>query len=344
HNLTLIPFHPRPYLFQESLNICSRHDLGRQLALPAMSLPSLRRLSLQGIALIYLSPLLSSATGLVELDLTLSVQYGAPPEDSLIASVQRMSCLRRLELKLSYLYHDFPISPSPSPPASARDAVPLSKLTDLTFLGHCSYLQMLVVGLAAPSLQRLDVEIHPTPPVFSIPHLCKFICDTENQFIAVSLYLSEEELVFTADTNLTSDHARPFRIIFPQPFVQLEEIGNMLSGPLSTVEELIVEPYGPLEPEAFTQDHIQWEGFFNHIRRAKMVQMPFEMAHDVVHSFQQGGLLDLLPSLEQVKVDFGHSLQTGRYRDHQFKTVCDAFEPLIAARRQAGRPTVLSRV
>ncbi|KAN0137334.1 hypothetical protein V8E53_004779 [Lactarius tabidus] len=308
-----------------------------------MFLPSLQRLTLRGVAPSCLSPLLSSATGLVELALTLSVESRALPEYSFIGNLRRMSCLRRLELKLSY--QGITRTSSPPPPASAGNAVPLSKLTDLTFVGHCSYLQMLVVGLAAPSLQRLDAEIYRTSPNSSIPLLCKFICDTEIQFIAVSLHLLQEKLQFSADTSLTSDHAQPFRIIFPRPFVPLEEIGNMLSGPLSTVGELVVECYlrheGP-RAGVFAQHHIQWGGFFNHIRRVKTVRVPFEVARDVVHSFQQGNLLDLLPSLEQVKVDFTHLLQNDW--DDQFRSLCNVFETLFAARRQAGRPIVLSRV
>jgi hypothetical protein len=332
----------RPFPKLESLDICSVHRPWCQLVLPAMCLPSLQHLTLRGVEPSSLSPLLSSATGLVELALTLSVEYRALPEYSLIANLQRMSCLRRLELKLSYLYQGITITPSQPPPARARFAVSLSKLTDLIFIGHCSYLQMLVVGLAAPSLQRLDAEIYRTSPNLSVPHLCKFIRATGNKFVALSFNLFQEKLQFSADT---TDHTQSFRIIFPQPFVPLEEIGNMLSRPLSTVEELVIECHlrheGP-RVGLFTQHYIQWRGFFNHIRRVKTVQVPFEVAHDVAHSFQQGGLEDLLPTLEQLKVDVTHLLQNDW--DTQFKTICSAFEPLITARRQAGRPIVLSRV
>jgi hypothetical protein len=124
--------------------------------------PCLRRLTLRDIKLRCIFSLLSSATGLVELALTLTV---GPPEASLITVLQRMSCLRRLELK-SNVDFNWPLTitpisppPPPPPPASAGDVVPLSKLTDLIFMGPDSYLQMLVAGLAAPSLQHLDAEV-----------------------------------------------------------------------------------------------------------------------------------------------------------------------------------------
>ena len=63
------------------------------------------------------------------------------------------------------------------------------KLKDLIFMGHASYFEMLVVRLAAPSLQHVDAGVWGGSPIFPIPNLCKFICDTECHFIAVRLDL-----------------------------------------------------------------------------------------------------------------------------------------------------------
>ncbi|KAH9062290.1 hypothetical protein EDB87DRAFT_1830498 [Lactarius vividus] len=285
------------------------------------SAPSLRRLTLRGVGPEYLSPLLSSATGLVELALTPGVMYGALPEASLIANLQRI--LHKI--------------PNPPPPACARA---LSKLTDLILVGHGPYLQVLMGSLAVPSLQHLDVEIL-APHTSFVPHLCKFICDAECQFIAVRLDFSIDfsgwKLGFFAETCPKSGHPRPFRIIFPEP-VLLEEIGFMLAGPLSTVEELVVE----WDTSLTTQqgDRIQWRMFFNHIRRVKMVQVPSPVALSVAHSIQLGGqepALDFLPALEHVKVPLTY-LSPIVSKD----SILDAFEPLISARKQVGRPIRLS--
>ena len=75
-----------------------------------------------------------------------------------------------------------------------------------------------------------------------------------------------------------------------------------------------------------------------------MVQVPAEVAHDVALSFQLDGrepVPDLLPALEQVKVYFPPNGVNG---DDQYASICDAFEPLIAARKQMGRPVTLSQV
>ena len=341
----------RPFPNLENLDIgstTSTHHHWRIPVLPSMSLPSLRRLTLRGVTPSYISPLLSSAKGrLVELTLTLIVEHRALPEHSFIANLQRLSCLRRLELKLSYVQGVaiIPPSPSPPPPASAGDAVTLSKLTDLIFTGHCSYLRMLVVALAAPSLQHLDVEIYRTSPDLPIPQLCKFIRDTENQFFGVSLYLLQEKFMFSAVTSLPPDSAQSFSIIFPKPFVQLKELGNNLSGPLSTVERLVIEYHSPyrLGMGLSTQHHIKWGGFFNHIPQVKVIQVASEVANEVAHSLKQGDLLSLLPSLEQVKVDFYTRLPISD-RDSQYKTIREAFKPIIATRKQAGRRIKLSRL
>ncbi|KAI9467336.1 hypothetical protein BJY52DRAFT_63343 [Lactarius psammicola] len=193
-----------------------------------------------------------------------------------------MSCLRRLELKL--IDRGFNITPhSPPPPASAENLVSLSKLTDLIFMSRGSYLQTLVVQLAAPSLQHLDAELW--GPISSDPHLCKFICDTECQFIAVRLDFLRWKLTFSLETCSKPGYVQPSRIVIPDP-ESLEENGNMLPGPLSTVEELIVGWEGSLSTQ---QHYVQWRGFFNRIQQVKTVQVPSDVALSVAHSFQLNG-------------------------------------------------------
>ncbi len=343
--------HPFQVPGLESLEICPLNEIGPtycpdyELILPATflsgSAPCLRQLTLREVVPRCLSPLLSSATGLVELALTLRVEYSALPEASLIANLQRMSCLRRLELNLQYP-HDTRYPESPPPPTSTGDVVPLSKLTHLTFKGHRLYLQPLVVGLAAPSLQHLDAELCGRSwPLhsFPIPHLCKFICDTECQFTAVRLSFWHSGLGFCAGTGSRSVDDQPFRIIIPGP-VSLEQTGQELSGPLSTVEELIVACY-ELDPWR-TEVHIQtdqWRGFCYHVPQVKVVRVPAKVALDIAHTFQQDGrepVLGLLPALKQVEV----FSVVGK--DDLYESVCDAFKPLIAARQRVGRPVRLS--
>jgi hypothetical protein len=94
----------------EILEISSNHEYDCVTLPDTFHLGSascLRRLKLWRVDLMYLSPLLSTVTGLVELALNLIVSHNALPEESFVADLQRMTCLRRLELRLTYLpwYH-----------------------------------------------------------------------------------------------------------------------------------------------------------------------------------------------------------------------------------------------
>ena len=342
--------HPFPEL--ESLEICPSIPHDGPLILPVMflsgSAPHLRRLTLRQVAQRSLSPLLSFATGLVELTLIFHTEWGLPREASLLQNLQRMSCLRHLELNLIYrlgtMASDLPLTADHSPPIVAGDVVSLSKLTHLLFTGHRLYLQALVVGLAAPSLQYLDAKLFGQPHgSFPIPHLCKFICDSGCQFTAIHLVFSRSKLKFHAATDSQSIDDRPFKMIIPGPG-SLEQMGQELSGPLSTVKELSIalnEPWFnelPRGPE-------QWRGFFYHVPQVKMVQVSSgKEALNVAHSFQLDGgepAMDLLPALEQTKVDIRYLPDIASSRSDLYASIRVAFEPLITARNQVGCPIML---
>jgi hypothetical protein len=80
---------------------------------------------------------------------------------------------------------------------------------------------------------------------------------------------------------------------------------------------------------------------FQPLPAVNKVQVPFELAPSISHYFDQGGLLHLLPGLEQVKV---HIPLIGRSSDYHYESIRDAFKPLIAARQRMGRPIMLSWV
>jgi hypothetical protein len=174
-----------------------------------------------------------------------------------------------------------------------------------------------------------------------IPHLCRLICDTEPQFRLVRLDFSDYIVRFTAETHSKSVHPQPFKLTIPGPN-SLEVISNMLSGPLTTVEELVIQ----WNISGDERRIVQWRGFLNHIRQVKFFQVPWQLAHDIAHSFQQDEQepdVDLLPALEQIKMDMTryypplHDLIS---QNHE--AIPDAFNPLIAARNKVGRPITLS--
>ena len=322
-----------PFPKLESLNICL--DFAKPI-LPATFLsnpvPFLQRLTLHGVVpSSILSPILSSATGLVEL--SLRPGYTSHLEPSLLRNLQHLSHLHHLELDLSSqsrVYNFIPPLPSVT-----GDVVPWSKLTHLIFKGHILSLESLVVGLAAPSLQHLTAQLYGAPPphIFPIPHLCKFICDAECHFTAVCLSLSSASAHnFCAGTVSQSIDEEPFINISLPSRISFKKIGQELSGPLSTVEELnIKRDVCPWELVPNIQPD-ELRGFFYYLPQLKVVQIPVRMAYHVTHSFQQDNLEDLLPALQQVKFE-----RCAR-RDGDVKFVCNNFGPLMAARERAGHP------
>ncbi|KAH9002457.1 hypothetical protein EDB86DRAFT_3100827 [Lactarius hatsudake] len=338
--------HPFPEL--ESLEIFPTDERKGELVLPATflsgSAPCLRRLMLREVLWSCLSPLLSSATGLVELALTVKVAYMALPEASFIANLQHMPRLRRLELELKSLPQPrTAINDDPRPPTGAGDIVPLPELTQLVYSGHRRYFEALVAVLAAPSLRGLDVGLGSsgapdgTTGGFPSPHLCRFIRDTDNQFITVCLAYSLWRLRFSAGTGSQPvlDH-QPFSIVDYGPF-SLEQLGRELSGPLSTVEELVIR-WEPWSFDRYIQPD-QMRGFCAYLPQVKIVQVPVEVALNVAHSFKGDGgepILHLLPALERIEV------RSAAGEDDTYVSTCSAFEPLIAAWQRAGRPIKLS--
>ena len=334
----------RPFPDLESLEICSNY--GRSsVMIPATfllgSAPCLRRLKLQQVDPRCLSPLLSTVSGLVELSLSIGIPPDTLPEESLIADLQRMSCLRRLELEL--WYHRTIIGYSPRPPSRTGDIVPLPNLIQLALSGQQIYLEALVAVLAAPSLQHLRVGILNVTNTISIPHLCRFICDTDNQFREFHLDFSDNMLGILAETCSKSIYAKPFTVVIPGP-VSLEEICNRLSGPLATVETLTVVWKVIGESRG-----VKWRKLFNHTRQLKSIMVPWQVALDVAHSFQQDGQgldMELLPALELINVDMRPWHPDGGARlepnSQDYATIPDAFEPLITAREKVGRPITLS--
>jgi hypothetical protein len=345
--------HPFPKLesFTIESNSCGDARLGTEIQLPVRvveillgSATSLRRLTLQDVVLARLFTLLSSITCLEELSLNVWATRRTHPV-FLLANLQRMSCLCCLELMLTW-NHRFNTFPNPPPPASARDVATLPRLTDFIFTGHSSYLKILAIGLAAPSLQHLDAEYQGQDVTSPLPQLCKFVNDSECQFKAVRLDLSYGNVKLCAETCSKSDHAQPFRITIPKPF-PWENIGHMLSRPLSTVEKLVVT-VGSEVPE-YTQRqyiHINWRALFDHTPHMRFVQVHHPVARGVARALRgppdgQGPALDILPSLEQVEVQFPpHILESAR--NSPYVLIRDAFEPLIAARQQVGRPMILN--
>ena len=128
----------RPFLILESFKIHGgyRPKLEVPMTIFNGTAPSLRRLQLQNVLFASVSQLLSSTTGLVELDLVCLL-----PAASLITHLQGMPCLRCLQLRvLNYLS---PTTSIPMSPMEATIVVPLLRLTHFQFSGGTTYFEAL---------------------------------------------------------------------------------------------------------------------------------------------------------------------------------------------------------
>jgi hypothetical protein len=114
-------------------------------------------------------------------------------------------------------------------------------------------------------------------------------------------------------------------------------IGNAISPRLAIVEELfltsIYKSSSPSRPP--------WRRFLELFHNVKVIRLQdnIDVMFDVAHSLQQedqGESAPVLPSLEEIELcswPWSFNLRRDKRR-----SVMEAFEPLIAARQEAGRP------
>jgi hypothetical protein len=144
---------------------------------PDLSNLRLRSLTLRSVSLTSISGLLSSATSLTDLVLELDTSFSPSAGMSLVASLQGMHCLRKLDLVFGSLS-------SPSQPLIPKEVVPLSKLTTFRYKGSSVFLYALVAGISAPSLQEINVEFHDAIQSPTV-HLSRFIGEIEEHYHSI---------------------------------------------------------------------------------------------------------------------------------------------------------------
>ena len=321
--------------FLERLEI--RHHGGSLLELPPRflrgSAPYLRRLELCTVSLASISQLLSSATSLVELSLGLDCIFGTSPTVSLVAYLQAMPCLRWLALRLR---EGNPPANIQAPSMKPETVVPLSKLKFFHFHGRRAFFEVLLAGLAAPSLQAFDIELLDYNNIPPICHLGRFI--TEIEALA-------EDYAFRVVCSFSFDHlfslslaTRSERIDDPEPHFKfysrdIIQIGNALSPKLAAVEELFLDSVSARHTSGSTP----WRRFLELFHSVKILSVDQIIALDVVHSLQQepGMSAVVLPSLEELRL-------CSKSSSYMTRSNLVAFKPFVAARKQAGRPVKLS--
>ncbi|KAI0253815.1 hypothetical protein BJV78DRAFT_1189465, partial [Lactifluus subvellereus] len=270
----------------ESFKLCDCRT-GFKVPMPIIktSAPSLRRLHLPNVLFASVSQLLSSTTGLVELDLNIDTIVCLSTAASLLTHLQGMPCLRRLQLNV---LDPYPPTTSIIPvlPMRAADVVPLLRLTHFQFSGSTTCFEALAAGLAAPFLQDLEIELNDDDdysPTF--PHLSRFIGDVEGQFSAVHISM------------LTHSHSidEPPRRIAIRNLTWSLQIGTAFGARLTTAEQLFFECHWIYyESRFFDEGPITWHGFFEQFQNVKILRVGRDLLLEPP--------LLLLPALEEIEL------------------------------------------
>ena len=297
------------------------------------NLRRLRSLTLCSVSLTSISGLLSSATSLTDLVLGLYTSFGPSAEMSLVASLQGMHCLRKLDLVFGSLS-------SPSQPLIPKEVVPLSKLTTFRYNGYSVFLYALVAGISAPSLQAIDIELHDSIQSPTV-HLSRFIGEIEEHyhFIDVSIHsLSgfvfsfslcirrrEHEAIWPRELRLESSFD-PTR--FPESMVRMSDA---LSVRLATLEVLVVK-FDRYRADYVWEDYLPWHRFYRHLSSVKTLRITCSMARTLYQYHGEPDGLFVLSALEEIHL---FDLETD---ESKRGTILAAFQPFVNAREQSGRP------
>ena len=303
---------------------------------PDPSYPRLRRLRLEsldgpGVSLASISGILSSAPAITELFLQIDTASSAASETSLLACLQGMPCLCIFHLSLTYN--------STSQPSTPKDIATLSKLTCFHFVGNSVFLDALVAGLSAPSLQDVDFEFYDEiwPPIV---HLPRFVDEINEHYSAVHVAFRDWHFHFSLLTQ-SEYNSRckprfkfgPVLTPYPESIIQMS---SSLSTRLATVGELRVTLE---DTDANVWDNvIPWRSFLQRFPSVKVLRTegtdigPF-IARTLCQDHGELDHLSFLRTLEEI--DLGREWS---FNESQRTSRLTAFQPFISARQRASHP------
>jgi hypothetical protein len=300
---------------------------------PDLSELHLQRLLLSDVSLSSISGFLLSATALTDLSLLIDTAFGPSPETSLLACFQGMPCLRSLNL---YISSSPPESPSESQPSTPKCTVPLSKLTSFSYIGHSIFLDDIVAGISAPSLQGINIECIDAiwPPIVHLPRFINEIGEHYHiiyvAFLKWDFHLSlltQAEYISTCKPCIDLG---PVRRDSPESIILMS---GVLSTRLSTVEEMRVT-FNKTDFNVW-EEYIPWRRFLRQFPSVKALRtkgVDSSCIARILQDQEEHGDLAFLPSLEEI--DLGKAPSYESERGSQLA----AFQPLVSSRQRAGRP------
>ena len=321
-----------PFPALESLIICDRYY--RLQKIPDTFLKGtnlhlrLRSLKLDPISLESVSRLLSSATALTDLSLKFN-RYCQAILSGLLPQLQGLPHLRRLDLTVTrFTNSEGQLSGLTKP----KDSFPLAKLTSFHYSGHSTFLDFLLMGFEAPSLQDIVIHRHdPNPTLLPFPHVRQFFNGAEKHYHAVHVVI--EEGYFVLSLLASSEDSLRFRLHSPlyrnwHNQTLMLKVASAFSAKLSTVEELVLIKDTPQGDEV-----IPWRTFLEQFPSVKEFRIEGTNNHRVASALQSnhsGPNLSVLPALERITLCIS-------LHNADRSSELDVFRPFVTARQQAGR-------
>ena len=303
------------------------------------SAPRLERLTLRCFPFPGLPNLLLSATHLRHLLIGSIPYYGYFPPDAMVTALSSLTSLDYFEL--GFLSPEsFPDRASRCPPWSTRSVLPV--LTSFYFKGVGEYLEVLVAGIDAPKLSRLEITFF-DDIIFETSKLIQFISRAPklnalkkaciNVFsYPASINLSSKTFRDGADVRLEISFKE-----FESQLSSLERVCTSCLPPLPTLEDLYF--YDDLRPDL--NDNIDnepqlWVELLRPFSAVKNLYLSENVASCVAPALQElveGRTTEVpptvLPNLENIFVGGLQPVQEG-------------IGQFVAARQAAGHPTAFS--
>ena len=294
----------------------------------------LRSLDLAPISLDSVSRLLSSATALTDLFLVIDGYCHVPNLSRLRSQLQGLPHLRYLNLTMT-CFANFPVQLSGL--TEPKESFPLAKLTSFNYRGLGTFLEFLMMGFKAPSIQSVNILLNnPTMALLPLPRLAQFISGAEKHHHAVHVVLKRNYFDFSLLTPSESVDRFSLCLILHPPLFRGSEIQNWMMGvasvfsaKLSTVEELVLIN----DSDARGEEVIPWRTLFElfpSVKNFRIQGTDNRRVASALRPYYSGINHSVLPALEKITLSITSDIAN---RSSELAV----FQPFVTARQQAGR-------
>ena len=298
--------------------------------------PHLRYLSLRGFTFSIGSRLLTTAVGLVTLQLVMVHPSTYFHPNTLI---QWISLMPHLETLKVYFKSSIPSRDVERQLTHAPSIAPITlpNLHYINFRGVSSYLEALVHRITTPRLEDLQIGFY-NQLLFSVPRLLQFIDAAENLRFGNTVLIFSDKTFDAGFFPHGGIKECPLGISvlcwhLDWQVSSATQISNSLSQMLSAVEYLVLqhEVHSQSSEEHNEVDRTEWRNLLRPYTNVKTLRIEKELVKDLSRclELEDGELpLELLPELQEL-IYFGNS------------DTVDPFTSFVDARRDAGRPVTL---